>query len=143
MFELSRPPANEETLGCIVGLMLHSKIHAKWGVGDVGRLILPPIRLRQCLFFRRDEQVQAFLTWGLFSEATATAFRSRTRPLVPEDFASGEHVWFVDFVATQRNVPTIVVQAKDYLRRLYPTRSAAHAIRNYRNGSRREATFFA
>lgn len=45
------PDSLPDPLGQAVRLLVRSKLHRAWTVDDVRRLIEPPLRERQCLFF--------------------------------------------------------------------------------------------
>ena len=76
-------------------LMLHSKVHRRWRVEDIERLIIPPIKLQQCGFLRQDDKAVGFFTFGLFSNESSDGYKNGTRKIQPNDWQSGNNLWIL------------------------------------------------
>lgn len=83
----------------------YSKVHAGFTIADANRLFLPPIKLNQFLMF---ENGSGFATWALLSDEVAEGYKTRTRKLQPDDWRSGDQVWFIDMISPFGNVRTLI-----------------------------------
>lgn len=118
-----------DALGVVVRMMTLSLLHRRWTIGDVERLILPPIELKQCLFAEIDGTLGGFVSWALFSEEVSEVFANRARPLQEHDWDSGNQLWIIDFIGPNGAVSQITRQVKAYLCERYPEKNRALAIR--------------
>lgn len=99
--------AEAQLVGAVLGLMQRSAVHREWSVADLGRLLLPPVLLRQCLVFCRGVEVAGFFTWANLTEEAEVGYLARTRRLQPEDWNAGDHsrIWIVDGLAPFGGLP--------------------------------------
>lgn len=122
-----------DPLMCAVQLMKDSWLHRGWTVGDISRIISPPIKNNDAaFFFAGQDGVIAFATWGLFSEEVSGDLVAGRSPLEAGSWGSGSCLWVVDFVGTKGMVSKIVRLLKEHLRLKYPRHSEVFAIRQYR-----------
>ena len=91
-------------------LMMMSPVHRKWSADEFIRFVCTPLILRQ-YHFTKDRK--AWASWAFFSEEVAHAFMNRTRKLTPEDWQSGNVLWFIDLLAPHGNVRELVTDIRD------------------------------
>lgn len=126
---LLNPSEINDPLGVAIRLMMQSPLHRRWTIGDVERLILPPINHDQSLFAVRDGVHVALATWALFSEESRLVFVNQLRPLGEQDWQSGRQLWVIDFIGPFGLVPKTAQLLKEYLCNRYPENQEAFAIR--------------
>ena len=68
-------------------------------VADIERLFWPAIQTQQYRVAIRDGCAVGFVSWAFLGEEEAAGFANRTRPLQPEDWRSGDHIWIIDLLA--------------------------------------------
>ncbi|WP_420411597.1 toxin-activating lysine-acyltransferase [Roseibium sp.] len=86
-------------LGEIVTLMGRSDLHQKWAIGDVLRLMGPPLLHRQFVELREGGKLVGFGTFGFLTKEAGQGFSDRTRKLQPDDWKAGDNIWIVDSLA--------------------------------------------
>lgn len=92
---------NAALLGDIAWLMLRLQSRRDLPIRDFARLVMPPLARRQFrLFYDRDVPV-AYVSWARLSADAETRFIADPFALEPADWASGETVYIVDFVAAK------------------------------------------
>jgi len=113
--------------GQMCALAAYSPVHRKWAVSEAARLFMPPIVLRQ--FFMLEDG-SAFATWGWLSKEVSDGWINRTRKLMPDDWKSGDSLWFMDFIAPFGNAKTLIRE----LRKIFPA-TVGYGTRSF--GSKR------
>jgi cytolysin-activating lysine-acyltransferase len=69
-------------------------------VADIQRLIVPPLRLGQCVILTNDRQeVTAFASYAFLTEEAEAGYIDGTRPLQPGDWNAGDRLWWIDALA--------------------------------------------
>jgi hemolysin-activating ACP:hemolysin acyltransferase len=90
--------STEDAVGRFVCLCEKTGHYLGWTIGDLRRLIFPPIELEQYRFFYDAEEAVAFVSWGLFSqELSDYLLRFRVDPRIFE-WKSGHQLWITDFI---------------------------------------------
>jgi cytolysin-activating lysine-acyltransferase len=117
-----------EVFGHMCALATQSKAHANYTLADAYRLFIPPISLGQFLMFGDGS---GFATWAYLSREAADGYRTRTRKLQPDDWKSGDEIWFVDLIAPFGNVRPLIRG----LAEKFPKGAQGYCTRRY-NGSR-------
>lgn len=97
--QIGTPEDAKSGLYVAVALATASARHSNWTVADIERSFWPAIISNQCLVGVENDMPVAFVTWGFFDEATATAYGKRERLLKPDDFQSGKEPWVLDLIA--------------------------------------------
>lgn len=116
------------TAACL--LMMRVPQYRRYTLEDLERLLLPPIVLGQCkLYLDEDNKPLAFCSWARLSEGARDGFLARTRKIQPDDWNSGDELWFMDFIAPNGNVRGII----EDLYKLHPGQ-VGHFARSHGTG---------
>lgn len=135
-----------QMLGAVVRLCNGVSPYDRYTIADIHRLFLPPIVCDQCWEFVSAGITAGFVSWALFDDERAQAFLKQ-RPILPEDWRSGDQLWVIDWIAP--HVPVAqMAQMGRFLRavwrerypdidELYFTRSnQPHQLRSFKRKAR-------
>lgn len=109
-----------EAIGVFARLMARCPVHGRYILRDVEVMLVPPIRLGQYAFLRREGAVVGGVTWGFFDRrAVERHVRASAAPR-PEDWRSGDDVWITALIGRELHAPDLlrVVAAMPGLPRL-------------------------
>lgn len=96
-------------IGEITALLMASPLHRGYQVRDIADIILPAINLNQFRIYRDSKkQPIAFITWGKLSTAVEQRYLGGDAVLSEQDLASGEHLYFMDFIAPYGHAKRVV-----------------------------------
>lgn len=124
---LRAPAADKFTvLGKLAWLWMNSPLHHRWEVDLLSRFALPPIELGQYLLLERDGMPVAYCSWAHLDSRAEAAYMLDAGNLPLADWNSGDHLWFVDWVAPFGKRDSLAL--KNRLEDMFPT-SVARAIR--------------
>jgi len=105
-FELIAPAFSEEpwneaqALGSAVWLWMHSATHREMPLHTLNALLLPAIANRQFIVGYEHGRPVFYAAWAWFSaEAEQRYLQNPAITLPAGDWASGERMWFLDWVA--------------------------------------------
>ena len=89
-----------EVLGSVVWLWMHSAAHRNAPLHMLSALLLPAIKNRQFVLASESGKPVFYLSWASLSEDSERRYLRNPPQCMPaEDWASGERVWFLDWVA--------------------------------------------
>jgi len=89
-----------EVLGSAVWLWMHSKSHRNAPLHLLSRLLLPAIKNRQFVLVSENGKPVFYLAWTTLSVEAEKRYLNNPPQCMPEeDWASGELIWFLDWVA--------------------------------------------
>jgi hemolysin-activating ACP:hemolysin acyltransferase len=98
---------NTTLLGEVAWIMLRIDERRGLYLWDFARLVMPAIGLRQFrLYYDRTVPI-AYVSWAFLSAEAETRFLADATTLRPEDWASGDRAYIVDFVAQQGAIAKI------------------------------------
>ena len=86
-------------LGKIAWIWMNSPLHVSWSVQLLSRFLLPPIQAKQYLLIERDGYPVAYCSWAFLSKAAEFKYMIDPSDISVEDWAGGDRLWFVDWVA--------------------------------------------
>ena len=109
-------PSPAEILGQVTWLMTKSTAHREWLVGNIDRLIIPPIQLGQCMIIQEQNLPIAYLSWANLTDKAEIGYINGTRLLSAKDWNEGENFWWMDFIAPFGGLKTIGQK----VRKLFP-----------------------
>ena len=72
-------------------------IHRKFVMADIQTMVLPPIRLKQFLFFQGEGQYGA-ITWAFLDDTAANKHIENRVPLSVEERTSGDQIWITSLI---------------------------------------------
>jgi len=87
-----------QTLGEAMWLLFQSPDYRSVQIGAIERLFLPAMRRNQFTLFRDHDQAVGLASWALLNDEAERAYLE-TGHLSPNDWASGDHLWVIHFVA--------------------------------------------
>jgi len=116
-------------------LLFQSPDYRSVQIGAIERLFLPAMRRHQFTLFRDHDQAVGLASWALLNDEAERAYLE-TGHLSPNDWASGDHLWVIHFVAPFGGQAALATALKD---RVIGERDAwiASAV----PGGRRKAAF--
>ena len=94
-----REPSIAEMFAHVALLMTHSPLHKKWQVGEMFRLILPPMQFGQAVYHVERDRLVGFGTYAFMTKEKARLFLDREYRIQPSDFRSGDTPVLVDAIA--------------------------------------------
>lgn len=88
--------------------LMHQSIHHRaYTVDTVLRCIVPPIHLDQCVCVEKNGQLTAWASWAWLAKDKADAFLTGDYKIQPGDWASGENLVIMDFIAPGGDARTL------------------------------------
>lgn len=97
---LSSKFSEAEVLGASVWLWMHSAQHRDIPLSALSTLLLPAIKHQQFVLAMRGDQPVFFLNWAWLNEDAERRYLTQPGIYVqPEDWRSGDRLWFRDWVA--------------------------------------------
>lgn len=126
LLKLDFCPRKFEVTGKISWLWMNSPIHVSWTLDLLSRFILPPIELDQYLLLERDGFPVAYCSWAFLNQKAEVDYMLDPSHISIRDWAGGDRLWFVDWVAPFSNKDSI--RMKNELIKKFP-HSLARAIR--------------
>ena len=89
-----------EVLGSVVWLWMHSDAHKNTPLHMLSALLLPAIKKRQFVLASENGKPVFYLSWARLSEEAERRYLKNPPQCMPqEDWASGERIWILDWVA--------------------------------------------
>lgn len=89
-----------EVLGSVVWLWMHSESHCDTPLHLLSALLLPAIKNRQFVLSSENGKPVFYLSWaGLNREAEQRYLHNPPHYMPEGDWASGDRVWFLDWIA--------------------------------------------
>jgi cytolysin-activating lysine-acyltransferase len=98
---LNRPITKEnmQVLGAVTYLCGFSPVHSRYTTKMIQELFLPAIVLNQCLLYEKNHEPVAFCSWAFLSDSLLDRVLNHEYLLQPNDWQSGQHLFFPDFLA--------------------------------------------
>ncbi|WHA43234.1 toxin-activating lysine-acyltransferase [Agrobacterium larrymoorei] len=119
-----------EIFGMMIAISLSSH-YRTYRVEDIASYLIPPLDARQFKVYLDDDGKPAsFVTWALVNDTYHQGLKDHGDNPPPDQWTSGEHLWFTDLVTVTGDVRPIV---RDIRRNLFPDRNA-YSIRRNENG---------
>ncbi|WFQ81177.1 toxin-activating lysine-acyltransferase [Xenorhabdus sp. SF857] len=82
-------------MGGVMLLCQHSPLHRRYSVAEWQQRILPSFRLNQFCYYEDEHQRPvAFCNWAFLSDSSRDAILAGEREISPEDWRSGQHIFF-------------------------------------------------
>ena len=113
-----------QLIGEISMLMLHSELHKRYIINDIGAVILPPINLNQFRVYKIKEKPVGFIAWAMLNPELGKKYSQERYSLQLDDWQTGNEVWITDFLAPFGHAKEIINDIKQ----IYPN-TIAHSIR--------------
>lgn len=118
----------ESALGISVWLLSQSDYHQKWSLHDVDLEIIPALIHQQFrLYFDDQENPIGLATWAWLSDEAKTKLLNNQGPLDFDEWHSGEHLMFNDYIAPWGHAKVIL---KDLRSQIFPNDTAFSLGRN-------------
>lgn len=89
-----------ELLGALAFLAAHCPLHKDWTAARLKTVFEPALKRQAVRIFRNTDGLPcAALVWARLSADVADAVLTGKRALQPDDWASGDQLWFMDLIA--------------------------------------------
>jgi len=105
-------------MGRIAWLWCNSDLHNTWPIALQTRFVLPPVTLGQYAIVERNGVPQAYCSWARMTLAAETEYILNPNSLKPEDWAAGDRLWVIDWIAPFARHDSMTLRAE--LRRRFP-----------------------
>ena len=120
------PPKRHQLMGEILSLMIASDFHQPYVIGDFATAILVPIHLNQFKLYKKNDVPIGFVSWAFLSDDISHQYGQGKYHLEFSDWRSGDHLWFVDFIAPYGHVRSII---RDLKSNVFSDKNIANALR--------------
>lgn len=119
------PEQRSRLLGDIVTLMMQSPTHLNYKIQHFSSVVLPPVQLNQYrIYHNAKKQPVGFVSWAMLSKEAEQKFLNQATPLTLEEWASGDSIYIMEFIAPYGHAQKITTD----LKKRYPNHKA-HAVR--------------
>lgn len=93
------PEKRHQLIGEVTSLLILSEIHHKFLINDIATSFFPPLHLNQFKLYKNKEgNPVALVTWAFLSKE-AEKKHINHQMLDPEDWNSGDRIWFINTLA--------------------------------------------
>ena len=94
------PSKRSRLLGDIITLMTQSPAHADYKISHLSKVVLPPVQLNQYrIYHNAKKEPVGFVSWAMLSKEAEKQFLNESKPLTLEQWASGDIVYIMEFIA--------------------------------------------
>lgn len=125
--------------GKISWLWANSKLHKSWSTAQQARFILPAVETRQYHIVEDNGVPVAYCSWAFITVDAEARFIVSPNSLQPEEWTSGDRLWFIDWVSPFRTKHTWELQRA--MSRKFPDQVARAYRVKPKNEKARVATF--
>ena len=132
------PQARMLLLGEILWLLMHSPLHRRLTVDAVEAYFVAPLMRNRLRFFRRGAAPVGLVTWAHLGPEAEARYLAGELALRPEDWDSGQQLWFVDMIAPFGDGRAI---SSDMRRRIPPGQVGKASRRNPDGSLRRVVSY--
>ncbi len=125
-------------LGDIVFLMTISESHAQYKIQHLSSVVFPALALGQYrIYHDAKKNPVGFVSWAMLSAEAEQKLLNHAAPLTPEEWASGDIIYIMEFIAPFGHAQKISKDMKQHL-----AGRKAHAIRHDSKGGKMVTTFY-
>ena len=118
----------ESALGISLWLLSQSEYHKNWSIHDVDLEIIPALIHEQFrIYFDEQQNPVGLATWAWLSDAAKSKVLNNQGALEFEEWESGEHLMFNDYIAPWGHAKAIL---KDLRSNVFPNETAFSLGRN-------------
>ena len=121
-------------LGSITWLMFHSPLYRAYSIAMLEARVLPSLMHNQFRYYEMQGQPIGFLNWCWLSPEIEAQFETGQYQLSPNEWKSGDRLWFPEFIAPFGHAKTMV---KDIRKNILPKGTPAKALRVRADGTLR------
>ncbi len=119
------PEQRSRLFGDIMTLMLNSPTHLNYKIQHFNNIVLPPVQLNQYrIYHDAKKRPVGFVSWAMLSKEAEDKFLNHATPLTLEEWASGDKIYIMEFIAPYGHAQKIAAD----LKKRYP-KHKAHAVR--------------
>ena len=105
--------------GDLCYLLAASGKYNKWTFGKIKHYFLPPVQLGQHFIFRNGDYPIGFLSYAWVADDMLEKLLSGEHSVQPDQWQSGNNLFFPDMVAPFGNVQTMMRQVQQQMREVY------------------------
>lgn len=97
---IDQPWSEAQALGAGVWLWMNSPMHRVMPLDALNALLLPAIKRQQFVIASENGQPVFYMAWACFDELAERRYIDhRPEDLAPADWASGDRLWILDWIA--------------------------------------------
>lgn len=126
-----------QVLGGVLYLTQFSPLHQLYPVTSLTDRLLPSLLLNQFRYHRRGVTPLGFVNWAWLSKETEERYLE-TYELRPEDWTSGDRLWFLEIIAPSGYGVDLMFELRDS----FPEGTTAHGVYINPDGSFRRIQKF-
>lgn len=128
-----------QLLGSITWLMFHSPLYRSYTIETLEERVLPSLMHDQFRYYEIQGQPVGFLNWCWLSAEIEAQFESGNYRLSPNEWKSGDRLWFPEFIAPLGHTRFMV---KDVRQNIFARHTPAKAIRVNADGTFRSIAHY-
>jgi cytolysin-activating lysine-acyltransferase len=121
---------NRNYLGDILYLVAHSQMHHHFKMFKVKKIFLPPFRYGQYRLFYVDSMPSGLCTWAWVSDEVLERLQSGNSIIRPQDWRSGNNLWFADWISPFGRTREMVRSMRDFVTKNFGTNVKGQWIRS-------------
>ena len=125
--------------GEVLVLFLASNRHCNSSISELAASVLPAVHFNQFRIYRDDKRPIGWISWAYMSEEDASGYMAGDFDFKISTWKSGEHLWFIDFIAPFGHALKI---AEDLKRNVFPDGVGFAPDLEAKDGSKRVRKFF-
>jgi cytolysin-activating lysine-acyltransferase len=131
--------AYHDALGMVMWLMSHADYHSQWPLWSVDTDVIPALMQGQSkIYFDEQHNPVGFATWAWLNDSAEAQVIDTSESLRFEQWKSGEHLMFADFVAPWGHSRAILSDLRGHV---FPTHRA-FSLGRHTDGSIRKIYYW-
>lgn len=100
------------SFGNLCEFLATSNTYDDWTMARLKRQFIKPMNLKQAMAFERDGRVVGFTTWAFVGDDILLQLLRGERAVAPNEWKSGENVFFADFIAPYGDTPWMALKLR-------------------------------
>ncbi|WP_371169768.1 toxin-activating lysine-acyltransferase [Aliiroseovarius sp. 2305UL8-7] len=125
--------------GEVLDLFLVSDRYREATIGELVATVLPPVHFNQFRIYRTEQRPIGWVSWAYMSDEDARGYMAGDFDFKISTWNSGEHLWFIDFIAPYGHALKI---AEDLKKNVFPNQVGFAPDLEAKDGSKRIRKFF-
>lgn len=104
---------SRKILGGVILLCGASKLHKRYPIDLIIRLVVPSLKSKQFLYYEDNESPIAFCNWAFLDDALLESVIHKEYTLKPSQWDVGEHLFFPEFIAPFGHCRRVITDLKN------------------------------
>ncbi len=104
-----------QDLGDILWLASRSRVQGRYPLAILRSRVFASLWHGQYRLLRQDGQPVAFLNWAWLSEELSRAYQRAPFHLEPEQWRSGDQLWFMEIMGPSHHLPALIRDLREHI----------------------------